>query len=144
MRSRNQGAQRPGTPVAATVTMAMADRPSAHPPEGVETMQWDLGFLGLALLLGMSLGFGLIAQFVSGRETTRWLWLITTAIYFACGLFTSEVWFGWATEEELQPNIDGLSFEEVLLMEVVSTIVTVLLARYVSRRRGRHRPRVAH
>ncbi len=28
----------------------------------------------------------------------------------------SEVWFGWATGAELQPNIDGLSFDETLLL----------------------------
>jgi hypothetical protein len=38
----------------------------------VVAMQWDLGFTGLALLAGMSLGFGLIAQFVASRTTTRW------------------------------------------------------------------------
>ena len=27
--------------------------------------------------------------------------------YFVLGLLVSEAWFGWATEEELQPNIDG-------------------------------------
>jgi hypothetical protein len=31
-------------------------------------------------------------------------------------MFISEVWFGWATQEELQPNIDGRSFAEVLLI----------------------------
>lgn len=101
-------------------------------------MDWDLGILGLSLLLGMSLGFGLIAQLVAGRQTTRWLWFIVAAVYFVSGLFISEVWFGWATEEELQPNIDGLSFDEVLL-GVIPAIATVLLMR---RRRGRHRPRV--
>lgn len=99
-------------------------------------MQWDLGLGGLALLIGMSLGFGLIAQLVV-RRTTRWLWLIAAAGFFAGGLFTSEVWFGWATEEELQPNIDGLSFDEVLLFGLIFGIVTVLVTRYVTRRMRR-------
>ena len=53
------------------------------------------------------------------------------------GLFISEVWFGWATQEELQPNIDGLSFDEVLLLGLVPGIVTVLITRYVTRRARR-------
>ena len=107
-------------------------------------MQWDLGLRGLALLFVMSLGFGVIAQLVFGRAITRWLWLIATAAYFVAGVFISEVWFGWATEEELQPNIDGLSFDEVLLIGLVPGIVAVLVTRYVTRRRQPHRARHAH
>jgi hypothetical protein len=101
-------------------------------------MQWDLGLQGLGLLVAMSFGFGVIAQLVVGRATTRWLWLIAAAGYFVGGLFTSEVWFSWATQEELQPNIDGLSFDEVLLLGTVSGIVTVLVTRYLTRRTRRH------
>jgi hypothetical protein len=101
-------------------------------------MQWDLGLKGLGLLTAMSLGFGVIAQLVAGRATTRWLWLIAAAGYFVGGLFISEVWFGWATQEELQPNIDGLSFDEVLLLGLVPGIVTVLATRRVTRRSRRH------
>jgi hypothetical protein len=57
-------------------------------------MRWDLGLQGLGLLIVMSLGFGMIAQLVVGRATTRWLWLIAAAGYFIGGLFVSEVWFG--------------------------------------------------
>ena len=101
-------------------------------------MQWDLGLKGLGLLAAMSLGFGVIAQLVAGRATTRWLWLIAAAGYLVGGLFISEVWFGWATQEELQPNIDGLSFDEVLLLGLVPGIVTVLATRRVTRRTRRH------
>jgi hypothetical protein len=101
-------------------------------------MQWDLGLRGLGLLVAMSFGFGVIAQLVAGRVTTRWLWLIAAAGYFVGGLFTSEVWFGWATQEELQPNIDGLSFDEVLLFGLLSGIVTVFVTWYVTRRTRRH------
>ena len=76
-------------------------------------MEWDLGLRGLGLLLAMSVGFGIVAQLVMWRATTHWLWLIGALAYFASGLLVSEVWFGWATEEDLQPNIDGLSFDEV-------------------------------
>ena len=110
----------------------------------VGEMQWDLGLKGLGLLILMSLGFGLIAQLVVGKATTRRLWIIATAGYFVGGLFASEVWFGWATEEELQPNIDGLSFDEVLLIGLVAGIVTVLVTWYVMRRRRRHPTRLAH
>jgi hypothetical protein len=77
---------------------------------------------------------GVIAQVVAGRATTRWLWLIAAAGYFVVGLLTSEVWFGWATQEELQPNIDRLSFDEVLLFGLLSGIVTVFVTWYVTRR----------
>ena len=80
----------------------------------------------------------MIAQLVVGKATTRWLWLIAAAGYFVGGLFVNEVWFGWATQEELQPNIDGLSFDEVLLLGLVPGIITMLITRYVTRR-TRHR-----
>jgi len=99
-------------------------------------MQWDLGLQGLGLLVAISLGFGVLAQLIAGKRTTRWLWLIASAAAFVGGLLTSEVWFGWATEEELQPNIDGLSFDEALLAGLISTIVAVLVTRYVIRKRS--------
>lgn len=102
-------------------------------------MQWDLGPQALGLLAVMSLGFGAIAQLLVGRVTTRWLWAIASATYFAAGLFISEVWFGWATEAELQTNIDGLSFDEVLLIGLVPGILVVILTWYVARTR-RHGP----
>jgi hypothetical protein len=109
----------------------------------VGAMQWDLGLRGLALLVAMSLGFGVIAQLVVRRAATRWLWLIAAAGYFVGGLFISEAWFGWATQEELQPNIDGLSFDEVLLIGLVPGVVTVLVTWYVARRTRRHSTGVA-
>ncbi|MGH2640368.1 MAG: hypothetical protein ACRDGO_01575 [Actinomycetota bacterium] len=94
----------------------------------------------------MSLCFGVIAQLIGGRVITRWLWLIGAAAYFLAGLFISEVWFGWATEKDLQPNIDGLSFDEVLI-GLVPGILAVLIARKVSQSRRSHpshRSRIAH
>jgi hypothetical protein len=104
----------------------------------VTTMKWDLGFWGVALLIGMSLAFGVLAHLVLGR-LTRWMGLIAAAIFFAAGVLISEVWFGWATEEELQPNIDGLSFDEVLAIGVIPGIAAVLLARWLVRAR-RNKP----
>lgn len=103
-------------------------------------MQWDLGFRGAAYLLAMSLVFGAVAHLVAGRVTTKWLWLIATAAFFVLGLVISEVFFGWATEEDLQPNIDGLSRDEVLL-GILPGIVAVLLARRWGLHRHGHRRR---
>ena len=97
-------------------------------------MRWDLGLQGLGVLALISLGFGVIAQLIGAGAATRWLWLIAAAGYFVVGLLISEVWFGWATEEDLQPNIDGLSFDEVLL-GFLPGIAVVLVIRYRSRRR---------
>jgi hypothetical protein len=79
---------------------------------------------------------GMVTHLVWGRARTRWLWLIASGVYALLGVLVSEVWFGWATEEELQPNIDGLSFDEVLLIGTVLPFATVAVARLVSRHRG--------
>ena len=101
-------------------------------------MQWDLGLQGLAVLAAMSLGFGVFAGLVVGRGVAYRLWAtaITTVACFGVGLLTSEGLFGWATEEELQPNIDGLSRDEVLLSSVLTTALVVLVMRYLARRTG--------
>ena len=93
-------------------------------------MHWDLGLQGLAVLAGLSLLFGAFAQVLFLRRETWWVWLVGAAAFFVAGLVISEVWFGWATAEELQPNIDGLSFDEVLLGFLVGGVV-VLVARYL-------------
>jgi hypothetical protein len=98
-------------------------------------MEWDLGLQGLGLLLLMSLGFGVIAQVVAGRVTTVWIGLIAAATYFVSGLLISEWMFGWASVEELQPNIDGLSFDEVLLIGLIPGIVVVLAIWWLARSR---------
>jgi hypothetical protein len=100
----------------------------------VAAMQWDIGWPGVGLLVVMSLGFGLVALVLAGRRRSLWLWPVAAFASLVAGLFTSEVWFGWATEEELQPNIDGVSFDEVLLMNVVLTTLIIVVARYLTRR----------
>lgn len=102
-------------------------------------MQWDMGLQGIAVLIGMSLGFGLFAELVFWKRATGWLWLIASTAFFVLGALISEVWFGWATAVELQPNIDGLSFDEVLMGLVVS-IAAVLVARYLTGRSHAPRP----
>lgn len=101
-------------------------------------MRWDLGIQGLSVLTLMSLGFGAIARFLAGRSGSRWLWVVGAATYFVSGLFISEVLFGWATGADLQPNIDGLSFDEVLLVGLIPSVAVVLLTWYVARS-GQHR-----
>lgn len=99
-------------------------------------MQWDLGLQGLAVLGAISLGFGAFAGLVGGGDWTRRMWTaaITTVACVGVGLLTSEGLFGWATEEELQPNVDGLSRDEVLLSSVVTTAVVMLVVRWLARR----------
>ena len=102
-------------------------------------MHWDIGLQGLGVLAAFSLGFGLIAQLVLWRSTTHWLWLIAAGTFFIAGLLISEVWFGSATEEELQPNIDGLSRDEALLAFIPASIA-VWITWAFGRRHMRHRP----
>lgn len=67
---------------------------------------------------------------------------------FGAGLLTSEVFLaaarlqsesGWATEEDLQPNIDGLSRDQVLLSSALLAY-GALVFRCVSYRGGHHAP----
>jgi formate hydrogenlyase subunit 3/multisubunit Na+/H+ antiporter MnhD subunit len=106
-------------------------------------MQWDLGLQGVAVLGAISLGFGMFAGLVVGHGWAYRLSAvaITTIACFGLGALTSEVFFGWATEEELQPNIDGLSRDEVLLSSVLTTAVIVLVMRYVAHEAGAHERR---
>jgi hypothetical protein len=104
-------------------------------------VQWDLGVEGLLVLAAMSIGFGLLAAlFVPGDVVRRLQALAIDAVAcFGVGLFTSEVWFGWATEEDLQPNVDGLSSDEALLAAAVTTLLVVLVLRRLAHHDGRHR-----
>ena len=100
-------------------------------------MQWNLGLQAVGVLVGLSLLFGIFAQAVFWSRATRWVWLVATATFFVVGALISEWWFGSATAEELQPNIDGLSFDEVLIGFLVG-IPLVLVVRFVTR--GRRQP----
>jgi phosphatidylserine synthase len=95
-------------------------------------MEWDLGFLGLGILVGLALVFGVIVQLATWR-TTHWMWLIGAVGYFLGGLFVSEVMFPGVTEAELQPVIDGLAFDEALLGGLVVGAVVVLGVWYVAK-----------
>lgn len=98
-------------------------------------MEWDIGLKGLGTLMVMALAFGLLAQMFAGRGITPWMWAISASVFFVAGLLISEVWFGWATEEELQPNIDGLSRDEALLA-IFPGIAAVAITRHLSKRQG--------
>jgi ribose/xylose/arabinose/galactoside ABC-type transport system permease subunit len=99
-------------------------------------MQWDLGLQGLAVLGAISLGAGVVAGLLVGSGRTRRLWATTTTTVacFGVGLLTSEGLFGWATEEDLQPNVDGLSRDEVLLSSLLVLALVVLVMRHLAHR----------
>jgi hypothetical protein len=81
-----------------------------------------------------------VAYAIAGRVTTRWLPLIATAGFFTLGLLISEVFFGWATEKDLQPNIDGLSRDEVLLGVIPALAAILLVRRWAAHRSGQRQP----
>ncbi|HSK93615.1 MAG TPA: hypothetical protein VLA76_06105 [Candidatus Angelobacter sp.] len=97
-------------------------------------MQWDLGVQGIGVLLLMALAVGAVTQLLFWSRETMWVGPVAAVLFFVVGIFVSEVLFGWATVEELQPNIDGLSFDEVLITALVSLPV-VLGVRWLTHRR---------
>jgi hypothetical protein len=101
-------------------------------------MEWDLGLQGIGLLLLMALGFGVLAQVLLWWATPHWFWIPASLAYLASGLFVSEVWFGWATEEDLQPNVGGLSFDEVLLLAPLVGLPVLALLWFFTRRMRTH------
>ena len=100
-------------------------------------MEWDLGWSGLLYLAAMSVGFGVLAHVLCWRVAPKWLWALVSGAYFGIGMLVSELWFGWATEEDLQPNIDGLSRDEVLGVGLVPVAVAVIVTRWTARRHAR-------
>jgi hypothetical protein len=102
-------------------------------------MQFDLGIVGLGLLLVISLGFGVAAQLVVGTGRTRRMWLIGATAWFLGGLYFSEVLFAWATIDDIQPIVDGLAFDEALLGGLLVGIPVVIVAWYLTRPGRGHR-----
>jgi uncharacterized membrane protein YdbT with pleckstrin-like domain len=97
-------------------------------------MEYDLGSQGLALLIVPALLFGLLAQLVVWRSATHWMWLIGTAAWFLGGLFASEVLYGSeTTEENFQPLIDGLLWDEALLGGLVAGLIAVIVTWFATR-----------
>jgi hypothetical protein len=98
-------------------------------------MNYDLGLQGLALLIVPALAFGLVAQLIVWRSATHWMWLIGAVAWFIGGLFASEVLYGSeTTEENLQPLIDGLLWDEALLAGLVTGVVAVVITWFATRR----------
>lgn len=102
-------------------------------------MQFDLGLQGLGILAACSLGFGIVAQII-GRSAGRWMWLIAALGWFVGGLFMSEVMFATSTEDEIQPIIDGLAFDESLLGGLILGTLTALATWFLARGGMFHRP----
>jgi hypothetical protein len=106
----------------------------------VDPLQFDLGFQGFGLLIVIALIFGVVAQVVAGRRAdTHWLWLIAATGWFIGGLFASEVVWGGATEQELQPIIDGLALDESLLGGLIGGLTAVIVTLLVTGLRPSHR-----
>jgi hypothetical protein len=99
-------------------------------------MLFDMGPLGLGILVFISLAFGavvqLIASAVMGRSASGWLWLVGAIGWFIGGLVMSEIVFATATNDEIQPIIDGLALDESALGGLVvglAAVLTPLLSR---------------
>lgn len=97
-------------------------------------MNWDLGLNGLLYLAAVSIGYGLLAQVLTWKVAPKWLWAVVFGVSFGFGIVVSEVLFGWATEEDLQPNIDGLSRDEVLLIGLIPVVIAVVATRWMASR----------
>ena len=98
-------------------------------------MNYDLGLQGLTLLLVPALLFGLLAQLVVWRSATHWMWLIGATAWFLGGLFASEVLYGAeTTEQNLQPLIDGLLWDEALFGGLVTGLLAVVVTWFGTRR----------
>ncbi|CAN7366852.1 hypothetical protein [Knoellia sp. LjRoot47] len=110
---------------------------------GSVAMEWDLGLKGLVVLAAIALGFGVVAGAAVGQGVRRRVRavVVATAACFGVGALTSEVLFGWATADEMQPNVDGLSRDEVLLSSVLTTGLVVLVLHTVARRSAHERAR---
>jgi hypothetical protein len=99
-------------------------------------MEWDLGLWGLTLLVGMGAVFAVVIRLIERDEARPWMWLADAAIYVVAAILVSEAWFGWATEEDLQPNVDGVSFDEVLLLATMAAAGTSALVRWLQHHAG--------
>lgn len=96
-------------------------------------MKLELALEGFALLYMFSTIFGGAAHVMFARSSTRWMWLIGSVAFFIGGLVMSEVFFGTATVDDVQPFIGGLAVDESafggLLLGVPVVIATWYLAR---------------
>ena len=98
-----------------------------------------MGLWGLSLLAGMALVFGVLAQLV-GRSATRWIGLVAGIGFFVGGLLFSEAAFAG---EDVQPIIDGLSFDEALLGGIVVGVPVAVVTWFATHHRHHHGPMAA-
>lgn len=103
-------------------------------------MDYDLGITGLGLLIVIALIFGGIAQLIFWRVASHWMWLIGAVAFFVGGLVASEIIFSWATENDLQPLIDGLLLDEALLGGIILGVPVVLVTWWLTRHHGVPQP----
>ena len=119
--------------------MPIADVADVPAKEAVAVV-WDIGLRGLGILVGYALVFGVVAQLALWRTGMHWQWLIGALGFFIGGLFASEVLFGTATIDQLQPIEDGLVFDEAMLGGLVVGLAAVLVTWYKTRRTRIHGP----
>ncbi len=105
-------------------------------------MQFDLGSTAQVILIFFAIGFGAVVQLILGDRATRWVWLTGALGWLIGGLFMSEVMFATATEDEIQPIIQGLAFDEALLGGLVGGLVAVAATWLAARSVLRPRPTV--
>ena len=73
------------------------------------------------------------------------MWLVGAVAWFVGGLFASEVLYGAeTTEENLQPLIDGLLWDEALIGGLVTGTIAVLVTWFAARRRHQAEQLPAH
>jgi hypothetical protein len=90
-------------------------------------MNWDLGSKGLrSTSRRCRSASDCSVKLISARAAPKWLWAPVSVVYFGVGILVSEFWFGSATEKDLQPNIDGLSPDEVLLVGLFPVAAAVV------------------
>jgi len=77
-------------------------------------MHVDLGLQGLGILVTISLAFGLAAQLMLARVTSRWIGIIGGLGWLVGGFVASEVIFGGRSGGDIA-LVDGLAFHQSLI-----------------------------
>jgi uncharacterized membrane protein YeaQ/YmgE (transglycosylase-associated protein family) len=99
----------------------------------------DITLVGWALLIGGSLVFRVIVQFV-GRTETGWEWLVGAIAAFVGAVFASELVTAWTT---IEPIWEGVALLPALVGGLVVGILVDLGTRFVTGGSPFHRPMAA-
>lgn len=102
-------------------------------------MNFNLALEGFALLFMFSVIFGGLAHVLLARSSTPWMWPIGAVAFFVGGLIASEIVWGTATVDEVQPIIGGLAVDESMLGGLLLGVPVVLVSWYLGRQNRRHR-----